>query len=251
MSDFQVGRALECARHLLIQPFGCTLHTGACVSRNPASSTSTQDKAHARMRVDPRELAAEACYRLMTGVVVPRPIAWVTTVNAAGVVNLAPFSHFTFVAPKPPMVAISIGRKGTVYKDTARNILANEEFVVHIPHAAQAEAVHASAIEHPPEVSEVEMLGLATRPSEMVGPPRLVDARLVLECRLRHVMELGDVGSRLIIGEAVLIHIDDAVLRDGKVETRLVDPLCRLAGPNYAALGEIMTMQAIGQTPKA
>ena len=82
------------------------------------------------MRIDPADLPAEACYRLMTGVVVPRPIAWVTTVSPAGVVNLAPFSHFTFVSPKPPMVAISIGRKGGVYKDTARNILATEEFVV-------------------------------------------------------------------------------------------------------------------------
>lgn len=203
------------------------------------------------MRIDPKELPAEACYKLMTGIVVPRPIAWVTTVNASGVVNLAPFSHFTFVAPKPPMVAISIGRKGSVYKDTARNILASEEFVVHIPHAAQVQAVHASAVEHPPETSEVEVLGLATRPSEKVKPPRLADARLVLECRMRHCIELGDVGSRLIIGEAVLIHIDDAVMRDGKVETQLVDPLARLAGPHYASLGEIMTMQPIVQTPKA
>lgn len=203
------------------------------------------------MRVDPKDLAAEACYKLMTGVVVPRPIAWVTTVNASGIVNLAPFSHFTFVSPKPPMVAISIGRKGSVYKDTARNILASEEFVVHIPHAGQVEAVHASAIEFPSETSEVEVLKLATQPSDKVRPPRLVDARLTLECKMRHCIEMGDVGSRLIIGEVVLLHIDDTVMRDGKVETRLVDPLCRLAGPHYAALGEIMTMQPIGQTPKS
>ena len=202
------------------------------------------------MRVDPKDLPAEACYKLMTGVVVPRPIAWVTSLNAAGVINLAPFSHFTFVAPKPPMVCLSIGRKGSVYKVTARNILNNEEFVVHIPHATQVHAVHASAIEYPAEVSEVDVLKLATQPSERVKPPRLVDAKLVLECKLRHCIELGEVGSRLIIGEAVLIHIDDAVMRDGKVETHLVDPLCRLAGPHYAALGEIMTMQPIVQTPK-
>ena len=203
------------------------------------------------MRIDPNELPAEACYKLMTGVIVPRPIAWVTTINAAGVVNLAPFSHFTFVSPKPPMVCLSIGRKGNVYKDTARNILASEEFVVHIPHAGQVQSVHASAVEHPHEVSEVDVLKLATQPSEKVKPPRLVDARLTLECKLRHCIELGDVGSRLIIGEVILLHIDDAVMRDGKVETRLVDPLCRLAGPNYAALGEILTMQPIGQTPKS
>ena len=203
------------------------------------------------MRIDPKDLPAEACYKLMTGVVVPRPIAWVTTVNSSGIVNLAPFSHFTFVSPKPPMVCLSIGRKGPVYKDTARNILANEEFVVHIPHASQVQAVHASAVEHPPEVSEVDVLKLATRASEKVKPPRLVEAKLVLECKLRHCIELGEVGSRLIIGEVILLHIDDAVMRDGKVETHLVDPLCRLAGPHYAALGEIMAMQPIGQTPKS
>lgn len=202
------------------------------------------------MKVDPAELTAEACYRLMTGVVVPRPIAWVTTVDLDGVVNLAPFSHFTFVAPKPPMVAISIGRKGNVYKDTGRNILATEEFVVHIPHAGQVRLVHDSAVEYPPEVSEVEHLGLSTTASEKVRPPRLTGARIALECKLRHCLELGAVGSRLMIGEAVLVHIDDSVMRDGKVETRLVDPLCRLAGPNYAALGEIMTMTPIFQTPK-
>ena len=202
------------------------------------------------MRIDPKDLSAEACYKLMTGVVVPRPIAWVTTVSDAGVVNLAPFSHFTFVAPKPPMVALSIGRKGAVYKDTARNILANEEFVVHIAHAGQVEAVHASAIEFPPDVSEVIELGLATVASEMVRPPRLADARIALECRLRHCIELGDTRSRLIIGEAVVLHIDDAVMRDGKVETHLLDPLARLAGPNYASLGEIMTMKPVAQTCK-
>jgi flavin reductase (DIM6/NTAB) family NADH-FMN oxidoreductase RutF len=83
----------------------------------------------------------------MTGVVVPRPVAWVTTLSPSGGVNLAPFSTFTFVSPKPPMLAFSVGRRGGTYKDTARNILATEEYVVHIADGALIEAVHASAVE--------------------------------------------------------------------------------------------------------
>ena len=84
------------------------------------------------MRIDPTELGAERIYRLMTGIVVPRPIAWVTSLSRSGVLNLAPFSAFTFVSQKPPMLAISVGRKGADYKDTAHNILDTEEYVIHI-----------------------------------------------------------------------------------------------------------------------
>src|SRR6476619_8300053 len=118
------------------------------------------------MRIDPAELGAERIYRLMTGIVVPRPIAWVTSLSAKGVLNLAPFSAFTFVSPKPPMLAISVGRKAGVYKDTAHNILNNEEYVVHIADSSLMTAVHESSTEPPPEVSEVEEMGLATLPSK-------------------------------------------------------------------------------------
>ena len=108
------------------------------------------------MRIDPGDLGAERIYRLMTGIVVPRPIAWVTSLSRKGVLNLAPFSAFTFVSQKPPMLAISVGRKGPDYKDTAHNILDTEEYVIHIADTPLMGAVHDSSIEHPPEVSEVE-----------------------------------------------------------------------------------------------
>jgi flavin reductase (DIM6/NTAB) family NADH-FMN oxidoreductase RutF len=201
--------------------------------------------------IDAGDLGAEACYRLLTGLVVPRPIAWVTTLSATGTVNLAPFSHFTFVSPKPPMLAISVGRKAGIYKDTARNIMAREEFVVHIADRPLIRDVHESAIEHPPEVSEVEVLGLATRPGLHVRVPRLAVAPVAMECRLRHCMEFGETRSRLLVGEVVSFHLRDGLLADGKVDTRRLDPICRLAGPNYATLGEIVTMAAIHQTSKS
>ena len=196
-------------------------------------------------------LKAEECYRLLTGLVVPRPIAWVTTVSQEGVVNLAPFSHFTFVSPKPPMLAISVGHKAGVYKDTARNILANEEFVVHIADRPLIAPVHESATEFPPEISEVEVLRLETAPSRFVKPPRVIAAPVAMECRFRQCIEFGDTRSRLIVGEVLMFHLRDGLLVDGKVDTRALDPICRIAGPNYATLGDIITMKPVHQTPKS
>ncbi len=203
------------------------------------------------MQIRPEELGAEEAYKLLTGMVVPRPIAWITTLSATGSVNLAPFSAFTFVSPKPPMLAVSIGHKAGVYKDTAQNILRTEEYVVHIADQPLIEAVHGSAVEYPPHVSEADMLGLETVPSEKVAPPRVAAAPIAMECRLRHVMEFGETRSRLIVGEVVLIHLRDGLAHAGKIDTRALNPICRIAGPNYASLGEIVTLAAIAQTSKS
>ena len=203
------------------------------------------------MIVDPTSLDAEQSYKLLTGIVVPRPIAWITSLSPRGIVNLAPFSAFTFVSPKPPMLAISIGHKAGIYKDTLRNILAGEEFVVHIASQSQLDAVHLSAVEHPSDVSEVEQLGLATLPGDQVRVPRLADAPIAMECRFRSCLEFGETRSRLVVGEVVRFHIRDGLARDGKIDTAALDPIARVAGPVYAALGELFVKSAIRQTPKA
>lgn len=203
------------------------------------------------MQIRPEELGAEDSYKLLTGMVVPRPIAWITTLSPTGSVNLAPFSAFTFVSPKPPMLAVSIGQKAGIYKDTAQNILRTEEYVVHIADQPLIEAVHGSAVEHPPHVSEADILGLETVPSEKVAPPRVNVAPIAMECRLRHVMEFGETRSRLIVGEVVLIHLREGLASGGKIDTRALNPICRIAGPNYATLGEIVTLAPIAQTPKS
>ena len=202
------------------------------------------------MRIDPAYLDAETAYRLITGVVVPRPIAWVTTLSNSGVVNLAPFSAFTFVSPKPPMLAISVGRKGGIYKDTAQNILNNEEYVVHIADSSLMTAVHESSTEHPPDVSEVEELRLSTLPGERIKVPRLAAAPIAMECRFRQCLEFGETRSRLIVGEVLVFHIRDGLLQNGKIETRALDPIARIAGPRYAKLGEIITLKPVFQTSK-
>jgi flavin reductase (DIM6/NTAB) family NADH-FMN oxidoreductase RutF len=202
------------------------------------------------MRIDPAYLDAETAYRLITGVVVPRPIAWVTSLSATGVLNLAPFSAFMFVAPKPPMLAISVGRKGNIYKDTAQNILNNEQYVVHIADSSLMNAVHESSTEHPPDVSEVDELGLATLPGERIKVPRLAAAPIAMECRFRQCLEFGETRSRLIVGEVLVFHIRDGLLNNGKIETEALDPIARIAGPRYAKLGEIVTLKSVFQTSK-
>jgi flavin reductase (DIM6/NTAB) family NADH-FMN oxidoreductase RutF len=203
------------------------------------------------MRIDPSDLAAEQAYRLLTGIVVPRPIAWVTTLSGDGVVNLAPFSAFTFVSPKPPMLAISVGRKAGVYKDTAHNILNNEEFVVHIADSTLMTAVHESSTEHPPDVSEVEELNLETLPGERVKVPRLAAAPIAMECRFRQCLEFGETRSRLLVGEVLVFHIRDGLLNNDKIETEALDPIARIGGPRYARLGEIFTLKSVFQTSKS
>lgn len=202
------------------------------------------------MRIRASDLDPESTYKLVTGVVVPRPIAWVCTRSPEGVLNVAPFSAFTFVSTKPPMLGINVGRKAGVLKDTGRNILAGGEYVVHITDTSLVQPLHESAVEHPPEVSEVDLLGLATAPSESIGVPRLTAPPVAMECKLHRAIEFGATGSQFIVGEVLVFHLRDGLARDGKIDSVTLDPLCRLGGPNYAALGRVITMRPVAQTAK-
>jgi flavin reductase (DIM6/NTAB) family NADH-FMN oxidoreductase RutF len=201
--------------------------------------------------IDPRSLSPQDTYRLMTGIVVPRPIAWVTSLSASGVVNLAPFSAFTFLSMKPALLGINIGRRSGQRKDTANNIQRSGEYVVHIGDGAQMHAIHESSAEHPPDISEVDLLGLPTLPGEQLRVPRLADAPVAMECRLQQVIPFGRTGSEFFVGEVIAIHARDGLVRDGKIESKTLDPVCRLAGPNYATLGDIVTLRGIAQAPKS
>jgi len=203
------------------------------------------------MQVLAESLSPEATYRLMSGVVVPRPIAWITSQSPAGVVNLAPFSCFTFVSNKPPLIGVNIGRKAGVRKDTGANIHASGEFVINIGDATQLQAIHLSSEEHPADVSEVEVLGLATAASALIRTPRLADVPVSMECRLERVIAFGETGAEFVVGEVLAFHIRDDLYQDGKVDTRGLNPVCRIGGPNYASLGEIVTLRAVAQTAKS
>ncbi|GLU49925.1 flavin reductase family protein [Nocardiopsis ansamitocini] len=189
--------------------------------------------------IDPEGLSAQENYRLLTGCVVPRPIAWVTSVGRDGAANLAPFSAFTMVSNEPPMVGINIGRRSGAFKDTARNIAERGEYVVNIPGWEQWTDVHRSGDVHPPDVDEAELLGLETVPSDVVGVPRLAAARVSLECRLARVVEFGRAGAQFTVGEIVRFHVLSSALDGLKIDTTAIDPAARLAGPTYGRLGSV------------
>ncbi|WP_234003829.1 flavin reductase family protein [Nocardiopsis sp. SBT366] len=197
--------------------------------------------------IDPSGLSAQENYRLLTGCVVPRPIAWVTSVSRDGAANLAPFSAFTMVSNDPPMVGINIGRREGEFKDTARNIAERGEYVVNIPGWEHWRDVHESGEVHPPGVDEAEILGLGTEPSDVVSVPRLATARVSLECRLARVVEFGRAGAQFTVGEVVRFHVLSSALDGLKIDTAMIDPASRLAGPTYGRLGNV---ERIGHAPR-
>jgi flavin reductase (DIM6/NTAB) family NADH-FMN oxidoreductase RutF len=200
------------------------------------------------MEIAAASLSAEEGYKLMTGAIVPRPIAWITTRSPNGRVNAAPFSAFMLVCPKPPMVGIGFGRRAGVLKDTPRNIFGTKEFVVNIADETLLGPLHHSSEELPPEESEVERLGLRTAPCRMIATPRLADAPISMECRFHSEHEFGDTRALVVVGEVVHFHVRDGLCVNNKIDTKALNPICRLGGPNYARLGEIVTMPTVGRT---
>ena len=186
------------------------------------------------MELDFGKLTEYQRYKLMSSLIVPRPIALVTTVNAAGVVNAAPFSLFNMLGEEPPIVMISINKHadGDI-KDTAANILASGEFVVHLADEAIAEQMHACGARMPPEVSEVAMVGFTTAPSNAVAPPRIADAPVAFECRLWEKLETD---SRYIfIGRVLWLHARDDLIDLETTRVRLQNyfPVARFGASFY------------------
>jgi flavin reductase (DIM6/NTAB) family NADH-FMN oxidoreductase RutF len=199
--------------------------------------------------LDASLLDTEAAYSLLIGCVVPRPIAWITTVNAAGKVNAAPFSSFNYVAHSPPMLAVNIGSRAGELKDTARNIVDTREFVVNVATEATLEVMHKSSAEYPPEVSETEALGIGLEPSRFVKPPRIAASPIQMECRLERSITLGRGLNTLYIGEIVAFHLSQAIFDGRRVDSAKMRPVARLGGPYYAALGEIFNRPRLFQPP--
>lgn len=194
------------------------------------------------MFIDASTLDATATYRILSGAVVPRPIAWVTTGTESKGVNLAPFSSFAWVSTYPAMLGFNIAPRPDARKDTARNIRDLGEYVVNIASHDMLEAVHASSENFDAGVSETQQLGLLTAQSTKVSTPRLADARVSMECVLRDILRFGSTGSEFFVGEVVAFYVDDGILEDGKIDSEVLQPLARLAGPRYATIGDIRTM---------
>jgi len=183
------------------------------------------------MVIDPDTLDPQACYKLLIGSVVPRPIAWTSTVSREGVRNLAPFSFFTVASRQPPMLCISVGPRGDedLDKDTLSNVEETGEFVVNIVSLSLSNTMFESSKNHPPEADEFEKAGLTPAPCEVVGVPRVEEAGVSMECLLDRVLPLGT--DHLVIGRMVRFHVRDELYGDnGRIDVAGLDPLGRLAG---------------------
>ena len=197
------------------------------------------------MHIDPSDLRGSHIYRLMTSLVIPRPIAWVGTRSADGHDNLAPFSYFMAVSSAPPALAISVARAGRErLKDTARNILETGVFTVSMVDRLRAKAMVQTSLSWPPETAEFGPAGLTPVAGDRVDAPYPAEARASMECRLIHTHDLGSV--HLLVGEVVRFHIDDALIvpgRDGnpQVDAAALDAVARLGGVQYAVGADIVS----------
>ena len=176
-------------------------------------------------------------YKLMTAVVVPRPIAWVTTLSTEGTVNLAPHSFYTVACARPPIVQFtSVGAK-----DTLRNVLATGEFVVNLAHGPLLKAVNDSSAAFGRDQSEPAMLGITMEPSASVAPPRVAESPVSIECTLHSTLELGD--STVVFGDVRVISVADEVVVDGHPQYPLLDPLARLGKDEWAVHAQVRSIR--------
>lgn len=193
-----------------------------------------------RTDFDPADLSARDFYRLLTASVVPRPIAWVSTVGPNGVANLAPHSFYTIACVSPPIVQFtSVGRK-----DTLRNVEATREFVVNSAPEHLFREVNRTGTDFPPEEGEFAAVGLAEEPSSRVRPPRVAGSPVALECELHSTLNLGD--STVVLGRVVHAAVDAAALApDGLPDVTALRPLARLGRDEWSTLGELREIARI------
>ena len=192
-----------------------------------------------RRNYDPAALGA-AIYPLLNSVVVPRPIAWVSTRSATGVDNLAPHSFFTISSVVPPVVQFtSVG-----HKDSLRNAEATGEFVVSLCPESLVEQVNLTGTDFPADVSEFDAVGLTREPSRLVAPPRVAESPVALECRVVGTRDFGG-GSVVVFGEVVWAVVDEDVLRDDRPEISLLKPVARLGADEWSTIGEVSSRQRV------
>src|ERR671922_2906960 len=197
------------------------------------------------MHIAPQTALPQSIYKLLIGCVVPRPIAWVSSLSEDGIANLAPFSFFMAVCNDPPTLAFSSGRRAGSHKDTVRNIEDTQDFVVNLVDDALAEQMNLTSGEYPPEVDEFAVTGLTAAPSVKVKAPRVAEAPINLECRGVQILPVGHGPPYLGLGEIVQFHIRDDLYnpKTGRIDMYNLHPVGRLAGELYSHVHDIFEMK--------
>jgi flavin reductase (DIM6/NTAB) family NADH-FMN oxidoreductase RutF len=198
--------------------------------------------------ITPGDLPHREVYKLMTASIVPRPIAWVSTLSIEGQPNLAPFSFFNGVCSAPPTVVFCPMVRATDgdQKDTLRNVRQTGEFVVNFVTEALAEAMNLTAAEVPPEVNEFERAGLTPAPSKLVKVPRVAESPIHFECTLNQIVTISEQpgGGYLVIGTVVHMHFDDSVFREGNyIDLAAYQPIGRLTGSGYSRVRDTFELK--------
>ncbi|WP_276562806.1 MULTISPECIES: flavin reductase family protein [Paenibacillus] len=192
--------------------------------------------------IDPSNQTERENYKLLIGSIIPRPIAFVTTLSTEDVLNAAPFSYFTIVTADPPMIAVSVQRRQGERKDTSRNAIAKGEFVVHISDESYVNEINQTAAALPSDESEVVLAGLTPVPSVKIAVPGIAEASIRMECVLERAIPLGGTedspSADLLIGRVVHFHIANELYDKGHIDAQKLRPVSRLAGNSYAKLGE-------------
>ncbi|MBT2719149.1 flavin reductase family protein [Bacillus sp. ISL-57] len=191
--------------------------------------------------IDPNTESERGNYKLLIGSIIPRPVAFVTTLAEDGTLNAAPYSYFSIVTANPPMVSISVQRKEGLQKDTARNAAYKREFVVHISDESYIHAINETAANLPPDQSEVELAKLTPIESEIVSVPGIQEASIRMECLVDTILPFGGTDGAaacdMIVGRIVRFHIAEHLYDKGRIDAQALKPVSRLAGNDYALLG--------------
>lgn len=196
--------------------------------------------------LDPKDLTQRENYKLLIGSIIPRPVAVVSTQSADGIVNIAPFSFFNIVSSEPVILSLAIQRKEGELKDTARNLLATKEAVVHILDQTNVQEANKTAALLPADQSELSVSGFTTTTSKTIAVPGLKEANVRLETTLhQHVPIKKDqqTTADLLLLEVVGYQIAEDVYQDGKIDPRTLQAVSRLAGNSYATIGEIFDIK--------
>jgi flavin reductase (DIM6/NTAB) family NADH-FMN oxidoreductase RutF len=202
------------------------------------------------LEIDPASF--EGFNRVLTGVVVPRPIAFVSSISADGLINLAPYSFFNVVAYDPPTLIFSSSRHAPdKRKDTLANIESTGEYVINVVVDDIAEAMNRTAAEFPADVSEFDIAGLTPVPSTLVKPPRVAESPVNMECRLQQIISIGQGNHQhgLVIGQIVHMHVRDDIIDGHRINHQRLQPTGRLAGNMYCHTADVFEMVRPAYTP--